>query len=253
MQMDGEELQRLGTFQPYHPAACLISKLARKRRFVKFNSLVEGITISLGQGQIARKNFLVTCSSSSSSFVVSVCLGIIDGAAVESKRSTYTLSLSCLFIKLLGRLTTSFSSIVSSYALWKPGNPANEIRMDLLLMGAGKASTNRQKKKGVLQLFHIFPAIEFEIISVNCLTFFTLLPYIFRRAAEPPVQALWNGIEALSKTEFPFQGFGGPKCPLKKPYLAKWEPLKWREAQRGERERHSKFTQVGPPPPPLFI
>ena len=47
-------------------AACLISK-PRKRRFEKFNSLAagEGITISLGQGQIAReKNFLVTCSTS---------------------------------------------------------------------------------------------------------------------------------------------------------------------------------------------
>lgn len=57
-------------------------------------------------------------------------------------------------------------------------------------------------------------------------------------------QRRWNEIEAQS--EFPFQGFGRPKCPLKKPYLAEWEPLKWREEEKGE-GRHSKFTQVGPP------
>ena len=52
-------------------------------------------------------------------------------------------------------------------------------------------------------------------LEFNCLTFLHLIALHFSPSSCP----LQNEMKAERGKESPFQGFGGPKCPLKKPYL----------------------------------
>ena len=56
--------------------------------------------------------------------------------------------------------------------------------------------------------------LRYKTVEVNTTDFLT------RSTGFSTVWSLQSGIEVVARQkESPFQGFGGPKCPLKKPYL----------------------------------